>query len=85
MELGNNYTELNDPVELSERFIAEKDRERAGFKEAHQMDMAYITAIEHGFPPTCGVSVGIDRAAMVLTDASSIKEVIIFPTLKDSP
>jgi len=81
-ELGNNYSELNDPVDLRERFIEEKKREEAGFDEAHQTDYDYLTAIEYGFPPTCGIAIGIDRMVMMLTDASSIKEIIAFPTLK---
>ncbi len=81
-ELGNNYTELNDPVDLRKRFIEEKKREKAGFEEAHQTDDEYLEAIEHGFPPTCGVSIGIDRLVMLLTNAKSIKEVIPFPTLR---
>lgn len=81
-ELGNNYTELNDPVDLRTRFVEEKKREAAGFDEAHQTDYDYLTAIEHGFPPTCGIAIGIDRLVMLLTDARSIKEVIAFPTLR---
>jgi len=81
-ELGNNYTELNDPEDLKKRFIEEKKREKAGFDEAHQTDNDYLEAIEHGFPPTCGLAIGIDRMAMMLTNAASIKEVIFFPTLK---
>lgn len=81
-ELGNNYTELNDPVDLRRRFVEEKKREEAGFEEAHQTDYDYLTAIEHGFPPTCGLSIGIDRFVMLLTNARSIKEVIPFPTLR---
>ena len=81
-ELGNNYTELNDPIDLRKRFIEEKKREKAGFKEAHQTDEDYLEAIEHGFPPTCGIAIGIDRLVMLLTDAKSIKEVIPFPTLR---
>lgn len=81
-ELGNNYTELNDPVDLRKRFIEEKKREDAGFVEAHQTDLDYLEAIEHGFPPTCGLGVGIDRLVMLLTDAKNIKEVIAFPTLR---
>ncbi|MBI5135314.1 lysine--tRNA ligase, partial [Candidatus Uhrbacteria bacterium] len=81
-ELGNNYTELNDPEDLQKRFIEEKKREKAGFQEAHQTDRDYLEAIEHGFPPTCGLAIGIDRMAMMLTNAASIKEVIFFPTLK---
>lgn len=81
-ELGNNYSELNDPVDLARRFIEEKKREEAGFDEAHQTDYDYLTAIEHGFPPTCGLGIGIDRMVMLLTDAKSIKETIAFPTLR---
>jgi len=81
-EFGNNYTELNDPVDLSKRFIEEKKREKAGFEEAHQTDYDYLTAIEYGFPPTCGVAIGIDRLVMLFTDAQSLKEVILFPTLR---
>jgi lysyl-tRNA synthetase class 2 len=81
-ELGNNYSELNDPIDLKKRFMDEKKREKAGFAEAHQTDNAYLEAIEHGFPPTCGIAIGIDRLVMLLTDAKSIKEVIPFPTLR---
>lgn len=81
-ELGNNYSELNDPLDLRQRFVEEKKREKAGFDEAHQTDYDYLTAIEHGFPPTCGIAIGIDRLVMLLTDAKSIKEVIAFPTLR---
>lgn len=81
-ELGNNYTELNDPIDLRKRFVEEKKREKAGFAEAHQTDYDYLEAIEHGFPPTCGIAIGIDRLVMLLTDARSIKEVILFPTLR---
>lgn len=81
-ELGNNYSELNDPLDLYQRFVEEKKREKAGFEEAHQTDYDYLTAIEHGFPPTCGLSIGIDRLAIMLTNAKNIKEVIAFPTLR---
>jgi len=81
-ELGNNYSELNDPIDLNKRFVEEKKREKAGFEEAHQTDDDYLTAIEHGFPPTCGIAIGIDRLVMFLTDAKNIKEVIPFPTLR---
>ncbi len=81
-ELGNNYSELNDPIDLWKRFVGEKKREKAGFDEAHQTDYDYLEAIEHGFPPTCGIAIGIDRLVMFLTDARNIKEVIPFPTLR---
>ena len=82
VELGNNYTELNHPVDLRKRFVEEKEREKAGFDEAHQTDEDYLLAIEHGFPPTCGIAIGIDRMVMMMTDAKTIKEVIPFPTLR---
>ena len=81
-ELGNNYTELNDPVDLKKRFIEEKKREEAGFEEAHQADDDYLEAIEYGFPPTCGIAIGVDRLVMLFTDARNIKEIIAFPTLR---
>jgi lysyl-tRNA synthetase, class II len=81
-ELGNNYTELNDPIDLKRRFIEEKKREKAGFDEAHQTDYDYLTAMEHGFPPTCGIAIGIDRLVMMITNADNLKEIIPFPTLK---
>lgn len=82
LEVGNNYSELNDPQDLAERFIAEKKKQEAGFEEAHQTDADYLEAIEHGMPPACGFGIGIDRMAMLLTGATNIKEVILFPTLR---
>lgn len=82
MEIGNNYSELNDPVDLEKRFVEEKKKEEAGFDEAHQTDNDYLEAIQHGMPPSCGLGIGIDRMTMLLTGASNIKEVIAFPTLR---
>lgn len=81
-EIGNNYSELNDPIDLEQRFIAEKKKEEAGFDEAHQTDHDYLEAIQHGMPPACGLGIGIDRMTMLLTGAENIKEVILFPTLR---
>lgn len=81
-EIGNNYSELNDPSDLERRFIAEKKKEAAGFDEAHQTDEDYLEAIRHGLPPACGLGIGIDRLVMLLTGAANIKEVILFPTLR---
>jgi lysyl-tRNA synthetase class 2 len=81
-EIGNNYSELNDPVDLKKRFVDEKKREDAGFEEAHQFDQDYLDAVAHGMAPNCGVAIGVDRMAMLLTDTASIKEVIIFPTMR---
>lgn len=82
MELANSFNELNDPFDQAERF---KDQLKAfdeGDEEAHQFDADYIRALEYGLPPTVGVGIGIDRLVMVLSDTPSIKEVILFPTLK---
>lgn len=81
-ELGNNYSELNDPVDLEKRFIEEKRKQAAGFAEAHQTDVDYLEAIKHGMPPVCGLAIGIDRLVMLLTGTQNIKEVIAFPTLR---
>jgi lysyl-tRNA synthetase class 2 len=81
-EIGNNYSELNDPEDLEKRFIEEKEREQAGFDEAHQTDTDYLEAIKHGMPPACGLGIGVDRMVMLITGASNIKEVIAFPTLR---
>ena len=81
-EFGNNYTELNDPMDLSKRFVEEKKKQEAGFEEAHQTDYDYLEAIKHGLPPACGLGLGIDRMLMMLLGVNNIKEVILFPTLK---
>jgi len=82
MECSNNYSELNDPLELAERFKDERKKERLGDSEAHQTDNDFIEAIEHGMPPTSGIGPGIDRLAMIVTNSSTIREVILFPTMR---
>ncbi|MGD9972972.1 MAG: lysine--tRNA ligase [Desulfatirhabdiaceae bacterium] len=81
-EIANGFSELNDPEDQYERFRMQVEDREAGDKEAHQMDMDYIEALEYGLPPTAGEGIGIDRLAMLLTDSASIREVILFPHMK---
>ena len=83
VEIGNGYSELNDPAEQRERFEQARAAAAAGDAEAHPMDEDFLLALEYGMPPTAGVGIGIDRLAMVLTGVRSIREVILFPTLRD--
>lgn len=82
IELGNGFNELNDPFDQADRFKQQVAAHVAGDEEAHRYDKDYIHALEYGLPPTVGVGIGIDRLTMFLTNTSSIKEVILFPTLK---
>ena len=81
-ELANGFTELNDPIDQEGRFLDQLKQREAGDDEAHVMDRDYITAMEYGLPPTGGVGIGIDRLVMLLTDAPSIRDVLLFPTMK---
>ncbi|MGD9239283.1 MAG: lysine--tRNA ligase [Desulfobacterales bacterium] len=81
-EIANGFSELNDPVDQKERFAQQVKSREAGDEMAHQMDADYIEALEYGMPPTAGEGVGIDRLVMLLTDAASIREVILFPHMK---
>jgi lysyl-tRNA synthetase class 2 len=76
-EVANAYSELNDPVEQYNRFVKHTDKE-----EKMAMNLEFITALEHGMPPTGGLGIGIDRLCMLLTNNNSIREVIFFPLLK---
>lgn len=81
-ELGNNYTEITDAVELEKRFREELKRGKAGSAEAHPMDEDFLKAMEYGMPPTSGTAIGIDRFVMLLTDSPCIRDVILFPAMR---
>ena len=81
-EMGNAYSELNDPIDQKERFLSQAAMRAGGDEEAQLPDDDFVTALEYGLPPTGGLGIGIDRMIMLLCDCASIRDVILFPTMK---
>ncbi len=81
-EYGNAYSELNDPIDQYERFLSQVKQREAGDDEANMMDEDFVHSLEYGMPPTGGLGIGIDRMIMLFTDSASIRDVLLFPTMK---
>ncbi len=81
-EYGNAYSELNDPIDQKERFMAQMLEREAGNEEANEIDNDFIQAMEYGMPPTGGLGIGVDRLIMLLTNSYSIRDILLFPTMK---
>lgn len=81
-EYGNAFTELNDPIDQRERFLAQLKEKELGNDEANEMDVDYVEALEYGMPPTGGIGIGIDRLIMLLTNTDNVRDVILFPHMR---
>ena len=81
-EYGNAYSELNDPIDQYERFVKQQEAKDKGDEEAGGMDEDFVTALEIGLPPTGGMGIGLDRLIMLLYNAASVRDVVLFPIMK---
>ena len=82
-EFGNAYTELNDPIDQKERFINQLKEKELGNDEANDMDVDFVESLEYGMAPTGGIGIGVDRLVMLLTNTDTIRDVLLFPHMKN--
>ena len=82
LEIANGFSEINDPIDQAERFKAQEIERKKGNEEAHQFDKDFIEALEYGMPPAAGIGIGIDRLAVLLTNSKTLREAMLFPTMK---